>query len=194
MNLKNYWALTRHFYYGNNELERKMKKLSQQGFTLIELMVVIAIIAILAMVSIGIFSGVQGNARDGRRIAEVNALAKNVESTRDPITGKYTYTSAQFSADYPNGLTDPSDSSTYYCLAVSSIAVTPPTTNPKNTSGTFDCPQTTVEDTTHGGNAGVAYKPVKSEMTAPTADLYFSVCAVRSERGSKPFCQSQFLK
>ncbi|EKE05254.1 MAG: hypothetical protein ACD_19C00380G0001, partial [uncultured bacterium] len=40
---------------------------STSGFTLIELMIVIAIIGILAVVVLGIFSGAQGSARDARR-------------------------------------------------------------------------------------------------------------------------------
>ena len=65
-----------------------MKK-SARGFTLVELLVVITIIAILAVVGITAFSGAQKTARDGRRRADIDSIAKAMESKYDPVTGKY---------------------------------------------------------------------------------------------------------
>lgn len=49
------------------------------GLTLIELLIVIAIIAILATVGVGIFSGQQKNARDARRKIDVEAISTALE-------------------------------------------------------------------------------------------------------------------
>lgn len=51
-----------------------------QGFTLVELLVVIAIIAILAVVGITVYSGVQKGARDAKRKADVDAISQAYES------------------------------------------------------------------------------------------------------------------
>lgn len=61
-----------------------------QGFTLVELLVGMAIVAILAVVSIALFSGSQKNARDAQRMADINAIAKAMETNYIPGTG-YTF-------------------------------------------------------------------------------------------------------
>ncbi len=56
--------------------------LNKKGFTLIELMVVVAIIAIISIVAITLFTNVQKNARDGKRKAELEAIANVLEVNR----------------------------------------------------------------------------------------------------------------
>lgn len=146
------------------------------GFTLVELMVVVSILAILAVTAFSAFNGAQGSARDGRKLAEINALAKNIESTKDPTSTKYQYTSALFLQDYPNGLVDPKYA-TGYCLQISSSAIT----KPANWSPTAAAP------------CPGSYTEIKSGFTAPTADLYFMLCAA-SERSTNAICQAQFTK
>ncbi len=51
-----------------------------QGFTLVELLVVISIIAILSIIGITLFSGVQKNARDARRKADIQSIQKALEA------------------------------------------------------------------------------------------------------------------
>lgn len=62
-----------------------MKKLlpppqNPQGFTLVELLVVITILAILAVVGTTVFTGVQKNARDTGRKADIDAISKAFET------------------------------------------------------------------------------------------------------------------
>lgn len=52
---------------------------AQKGFTLVELLVVITIIAILSVIGITIFTGVQKSARDAKRRGDVDSIAKAME-------------------------------------------------------------------------------------------------------------------
>lgn len=60
---------------------------SQKGFTLIELMIAIAIVAILATVGLTIFTGSQKSARDTKRRADIEAIANAFESHYLPVPG-----------------------------------------------------------------------------------------------------------
>lgn len=50
-----------------------MKKLNKKGFTIVELVIVIAVIAILAAVLIPTFSNVISNSKDSKAVSEVKA-------------------------------------------------------------------------------------------------------------------------
>lgn len=63
--------------------------MKNKGFTLVELLVVVAIIAILSVIGLTVFSGSQANARDARRKADIDAIAKVIETTRAPGTVYY---------------------------------------------------------------------------------------------------------
>ena len=54
-------------------------KRKESGFTIIELLIVIIVIGILATLVITTFSGIQRNARDRTREADINALHSQIE-------------------------------------------------------------------------------------------------------------------
>lgn len=60
-----------------------------KGFTLIELMVVVTIIAFLSIIGIVAFGNAQKQARDGRRRGDIDAIAIALEAQRIQLTGVY---------------------------------------------------------------------------------------------------------
>jgi prepilin-type N-terminal cleavage/methylation domain-containing protein len=56
-----------------------------KGFTLIELMVVIAIIAIISVVGVALFTNVQKDARDSKRRAELESIANVFEVNKSQL-------------------------------------------------------------------------------------------------------------
>ena len=49
------------------------------GFTIVELLIVVVIIAILAAITVVAFNGIQARARDSARIAKIKSMAKAIE-------------------------------------------------------------------------------------------------------------------
>ena len=63
-------------------------KQKHRGFTIVELLIVIVVIAILAAVTITAFNGVQSRSRDTARIAKIKSIAKAIELYKID-TGRY---------------------------------------------------------------------------------------------------------
>lgn len=51
----------------------------QAGFTIVELLIVIVVIAILAAISVVAYNGIQSRGRDSGRIAKIQSIAKAIE-------------------------------------------------------------------------------------------------------------------
>ena len=73
------------------------------GFTLIELMVVVAIIGILMAAGILAFSGAQRNARDAKRRADIDAISKALEQYYGNSGGTYPATASALNTYFPSG-------------------------------------------------------------------------------------------
>lgn len=83
-------------------------KKSQQGFTIIELLIVIAIIAILAGLVLNNFQGAQAKARDTQRTNDVNNMHSKLEEYYNENEGyPETFTAATFPGIDGGSLTDP---------------------------------------------------------------------------------------
>lgn len=59
-----------------------MHKRNEKGFTIVELLIVIVVIAILAAISIVAYNGIQRSARDSIRTADIKQLQKAIEMYR----------------------------------------------------------------------------------------------------------------
>ena len=86
----------------------KSIKKAQQGFTIIELLIVIAIIAILAGLVLNNFQGAQAKARDTQRVTDLNNIHSKLEEYHNE-NGAYpnTFTSATFPGIDAQSLVDP---------------------------------------------------------------------------------------
>lgn len=60
----------------------------RQGFTIVELLIVIVVIAVLSSVSVAAFSGVQQKTRDARRVSDMQAIVKALEMYKTQV-GNY---------------------------------------------------------------------------------------------------------
>ena len=64
-------------------------KQKQLGFTIVELLIVIVVIAILAAISIAVYNGIQQRARDTQRVSDVNSIMKSLEAYKIVNDGVY---------------------------------------------------------------------------------------------------------
>lgn len=91
-----------------------------KGFTLVELLVVISIIAILSTIGIVVFTGVTGRARDSKRIQDIDSIANAMEAHF--ANGAYVALSTAFfqnsvvPADPLNGVSNCGGNLCTYCV------------------------------------------------------------------------------
>lgn len=76
------------------------KNFKYNGFTLVELLVVITVIAVLTLIAISTYSGVQMKARDTRRTLDIESISKALEVNR-VTTGYKSLNDSQFDGGIP---------------------------------------------------------------------------------------------
>ncbi|EKD90594.1 MAG: hypothetical protein ACD_30C00112G0035 [uncultured bacterium] len=164
-----------------NFLPTTLKK-NSSGFTLIELMITISIIAILAVTGIIIYTGAQKRARDSKRRQDITSITQALETNKPPTSPIY----APLANSHFSGGKIPSEANPEkYCLAKNTIDKTPPAE--PVTAGDWqagqDCP---------GGAAN--YKIASSSASAVYENgsdaLSWTVCAYLEQDSPNYFCRS----
>ncbi len=91
----------------------------QRGFTIVELLIVIVVIAILATVSVVAYTGIQNRANDMVIEADISEVIKYLEIAKVDL-GRY----PQADYEFPEGFKfskasyDPTQNNIYYCLDI----------------------------------------------------------------------------
>ncbi|MDO8570479.1 MAG: prepilin-type N-terminal cleavage/methylation domain-containing protein [Candidatus Daviesbacteria bacterium] len=158
-----------------------MKSLEQftQGFTIIELLISISIIAILATIASVLYISTQATARDSRRITEIINISQAIEFNRDVNSKFYTYNTTSANRDFVGGLPqDPLDNRKY-CVSLNSSNSTPPNACDINW-------QTNCLNSCNGAN----YITLDDALTilATNSIQSWTICT-SMERANKPFCR-----
>lgn len=96
-------------------LSASTSKTSSRGFTLVEILVAITIIAVLAAVGIVVFGGVQARSRDARRSQDLDSIANALEGKK--LAGSIFYTGLA-TTDFATGSipADPKNTTQKYCF------------------------------------------------------------------------------
>jgi len=154
----------------------KKRNSNAQGFTIVELLIVIVVIGILALLVITTYSGIQAKARNSKRQTDVQSLQTQIEAFYSqngyyPSLGdlnSVTWRATNMKSLDANALVDPSSTcdptkTTSTCLAsaaaakVYSYAVKDSSGNPCETTDT-NCAQYTLTATYEGTvNGATAY-------------------------------------
>jgi len=169
-----------------NYLTAQFKKdlTSRKGFTLIELMVVIAIIAILAVIAATVYGNIQGRGRDATRQADVDAVATALEAAKTNGNSS-TYPALAITQFVSGALpVDPSGDADSYCISHSQTVGNATAALPiiANWAATVACP--TLPAAGGGNTAYVAIAP----GTPPALTTAFRVCT-RLEVAQTIYCK-----
>lgn len=154
---------------------------NQQGFTLIELMVAITIVAILSMMGLVAFTSVQKNARDSRRRGDIDAIATALEANKNPNQAKYAMLLVnQFAAKAVPS--DPLTPTRKYCAQINATGTVAPDA-PTSWLGVTVCPTTT----DWGGSGAIFEVKAETDITGFGGAVSWTVCAALED--TKIYCR-----
>lgn len=110
-----------------------------KGFTLVELLIAVTVLAVISLIGIAVLTGLQASARDAKRREDITNIAKSIESNKNYSTGNYLYSFfKELPREFPSAipedpLNNTSNPNIRYCMAVNQIDATPPdTTSTRN--------------------------------------------------------------
>ena len=109
---------------------------TSEGFTIVELLIVIVVIAILAAISIVAYTGIQQRARDNTRISDLKSIQKIVELYK---VENGTYPLSSGGNNVWGGLCAAYGNTPNYIVGISTIVSSPLPIDPKNDSATNRC-------------------------------------------------------
>lgn len=166
---------------------RKISGNKNNAFTLVELLVVVAIIAVLSVVGLTLFNGAQINARDARRKADVDAIVSAVEIKKQPGV---VYYQTIVNTDMSSGMI-PEDSvngSAKYCVKVyttddgAKTESNPAITNWANTGACPTIPGGFLQATVSDGFSAINF--------AANTNKSFKLCARLETGGGSVYCKN----
>ncbi len=123
------------------------KQTKSRGFTIVELLIVIVVIAILAAITIVAYNGIQNRARTSAAQATANTLLKKVESY-NAINSQYPMTAGTITGTgTQNGVATTAQSDWYSTTSATATQTTAlPTAAPANTNMVWYFPGTTTSN------------------------------------------------
>lgn len=145
-----------------------------KGFSLIELLVVVAIIGFLSAIGMAVYADVQAKGRDAKRKADVDSIAKVIEIHKTDVGGYQPLDLTWFGSSNGIPLADPKGK--LYCIQSNSTNT--PITN-AGSSGWSDtaCPS--------------GYEAVAASSTPTSGDNVWKVCTLLEKPidGSYVYCR-----
>lgn len=118
----------------------------QKGFTIVELLIVVVVIAILAAITIVAFNGIQNRAKETSVMSEVSQAVRKIESSKSgSTTESYPSNASQAGVQNVTGLTYSYDaSSASYCVQITRNGITYSATNVNKKPVAEECRNTSL--------------------------------------------------
>lgn len=147
-----------------------MKK--SKGFSLIELLVVVAIIGFLSAIGMAVYADVQAKSRDAKRKADIDSIAKVLEIHRNDANNYEPLRISWFGSSAGIPATDPKGKQ--YCIQ-------------SNNTGTAIADATSASWS--GNTCTGSYTAVAADSTPTSGHTTWKVCTLLEVPANSPYCR-----